>query len=149
MATAYASIRAAAGLSSKKVRNAPVSKAYPSYSKPVIDPFGPQVANDIFEMWGEDCEPTQACDSSYPDSYEYEEGEHEHWYQPELPLENVRDLEDRYRQEINKFQRAYKKMMVYALQWHYLLEECDDNAQLEKMFKDLQMIRKLTGSEVL
>jgi hypothetical protein len=69
------------------------------------------------------------------------------WYQPELPLENVRDLEEKHRQAIKKFDRAYRKMMVYALQWHYLMEECEENAQLAKQFKDIQLIRKLNGSD--
>lgn len=148
MATSYSSIRAAAGLSSKTSRCAPTSKASYHYTKPVVDPFGPQMANEIFEDWGD--EAAEPCESGYSDQLvAYEENQHEYWYQPDLPLENVRELEDRYRAEIYKFKRTYKKMMVYALQWHYLLDECEDNAQLEKMFKDLQMMRKLTGSDKL
>jgi hypothetical protein len=147
MATTYASIRAAAGLSSKAVRNAPISKSYTPYVKPVVEPFGPQVANDIFENWGEDCEPAQLSD--YGDSYDTPETVEEYWYQQELPLESLRELEERHRNEINKFQRTYKKMMVYALQWHYLIEECEENPQLDKMFRDLQLVRKLSGSDKL
>lgn len=148
MATSYSSIRAAAGLPSKASRNKPISKTYSTYVKPVIDPFGPQVANEIFDNWGEECEPTQL--SSYDDSsYGTAEVVEDCWYQPELPLENVRDLEEHYRSEINRFQRTYKKMMVYALQWHYLIEECEENPQLDKMFRDVQLVRKLSGSDKL
>lgn len=148
MATSYSSIRAAAGLSSKAVANAPGAKGYASYTKPVIDPFGPQMAQEIFEYWGDD--EAEHCDSTASDMCsKYEESDYEYWYQLDLPLESLRELEDRQRYEIKKFQRTYKKMMVYALQWHYLIEECEDNAQVEKMFKDLQMIRKLTGSDKL
>ena len=145
MATSYSSIRAAVGLSSKAAATAPLVKSS-YYPKPAIDLFGPQMAQEIFEYWGEPCETEQACDD-YPAYNLSYEPETEYWYQLDLPLENVRDLEERFRSEIVKFQRSYKKMMIYALQWHYLLDECEDNAQVEKMFNDLQMIRKLTGSD--
>lgn len=110
-----------------------------------LHPFGPQMACEIFGVF---------------DSYDYEEtayenpGEHspfeayeEDWYQTELPLENVRELEERFRREIKKMERAYRKMALHALKWHYLMEDLEDNSQLRKMFNDIQLMRKLGGSE--
>jgi hypothetical protein len=40
----------------------------------------------------------------------------------------------------------YRRISVAALKWHYLVEEAETNPQVMKMFKDLQLIRKLGGS---
>lgn len=109
------------------------------------NPFGPQMACNIFgvheyddyeltEELGEDYYPVKSSD------------EQEIWFQTELPLENVRTMEQRHLKEIRKFERAYRKMALYALKWHYLMEDLEDNAQLDKMFKDIQLMRKLGGS---
>jgi hypothetical protein len=111
------------------------------------NPFQPGLACEIFENhdYPHATEQSEACaDEPY---YHQELPLEEHWYQPELPLENLRELENRLRQEIKQFERNNRKMMIFALQWYYLLEEVEDNEQVEKLFKDLQMIRKLTGSD--
>lgn len=110
-------------------------------------PFGPGMAEDIFKI--------NYCDEAETAPYPYDEYENhskslpdeEYWYQTELPLKNVSELETELRNEIRKWERAYNKVMIYALKWHYLLEEVEENPQVKKMFQDLQMIRKLGGSD--
>lgn len=111
-------------------------------------PFGAALADDIFKLWDDEMYAT-ATESSPRDPYNEPLLDGEEPYQLDLGLENQQQLEDQLRNEIRKFKRGYHKMMVFALQWHYLMEECADNPQLEKMFKDLQLIRKLTGSEAV
>lgn len=111
------------------------------------NPFGPAMAQEIFEVYDYDeCDKACAVSDDIYDCEDTVDGE-EYWYQTELPLENVRELEERFRQEISKFDRAYRKMMVHALKWHYLMEEVEENPQVAKMFKDMQMVRKLSGSD--
>ena len=103
------------------------------------NPFGPAMADKIFDLY-------EPYEDFYYNDY-HQKYEPEGWYQLELPLENLRELEERMRAQIKRFDSAYYKMMVYALQWHYLMEEVEDNPQIKKLFQDLQMIRKLTGSD--
>ena len=55
-------------------------------------------------------------------------------------------MEQHHQTQIKKFERAYRKMAFQALKWHYLMEDIEDNAQLKKMFNDIQLMRKLGGS---
>lgn len=111
------------------------------------EPFGPMMADEIFETHNY-TEEAESCGNDGPWSLNKElPDDEEHWFQTELPLENVRDMERRLQNEIDKFRRCHRKMYIYALQWHYLMEECEDSEQIEKMFNDMQMIRKLTGSD--
>jgi hypothetical protein len=145
------SISAAAKLScvpaTKASWGATTSRNDLHYSLKNSNPFGAMLADEIFQNWDYAQSEEQCGDSEYSDAKVLPE--EEYWYQLDLPLENVRELEQRFRQEISKFQRAYRKMSVYALQWHHLMEEIEDSAQVEKMFKDLQMVRKLTGSDAV
>lgn len=120
-----------------------ISKASWASQSTTRDPFGAAMADEIFEVHyrdGEDYSPEET-------NYEYEDEDQSYQIQYDLPLESLEELEQKMRQQIHKFDRAYNRMMIYALNWHYLLEECEDDAQIEKMFKDMQMIRKLRGSD--
>lgn len=107
-------------------------------------PFGPGMAEDIFGVYDE------AEAYPYETHDEYEEiptsGE-EYWYQTSLPLKSVAELEEELRNEIRKWDRAYHRVMIYALKWFYLMEEVEENPQIKKMFQDMQMVRKLGGSD--
>jgi tRNA-dihydrouridine synthase len=104
------------------------------------------MACDIFGVYDYD-DAEEVCEAS-SDHYEQEDLPMEEvWYQAELPLENVREMEERHLREIKKFERAYRKMCHNALKWHYLMEDLKDNEQLKKMFNDIQLMRKLGGSE--
>lgn len=111
-------------------------------------PFGAAMAEEIFELYnephhyyGED----ECVSDESPQSDDYEET----WYQTELPLENLRELEERMRQQITKFEGAYSKMMIFALKWYYLEQDAETNPQVGKLFKDLQLTRKLAGSDTV
>lgn len=119
------------------------SSNYASYQKS-LPPFGPQMACDVFGVhdW-DDCEEVMDTDDYYGDEVAVEG---EYWYQTELPLENVREMEQRHLAEIKKFERAYRKMCHHAMKWHHLMEDLEDNQQLKKMFNDIQLMRKLGGS---
>lgn len=114
------------------------------------DPFGPAMAAEIFSFDEYDYdydEPKESYGQYENETESVEDLTYQYWYQTDLPLENVRELEDRFRRELRKFERAYRKMIVHALKWHYLMEDLEDNPQLDKMFKDIQLMRKLGGSE--
>ena len=119
------------------------SSGYASSQK--LHPFGPSMACDIFGVYEYD-DYEECPDEDYESDHIKEYGEGEYWYQTELPLESVREMEQRHLREIRKFERAYRKMALYALKWHYLMEDLEGNAQLDKMFKDIQLMRKLGGS---
>lgn len=111
------------------------------YNQTPKNPFGAAMAQEIFDLYSYD-------DSDwYSDNDESPVQEDTDEVQLDLPLENLRELEERMRAQIKKFDRAYHKMMIYALQWHYLQEEVEESPQIKKMFQDMQMIRKLTGSD--
>ena len=106
-------------------------------------PFGAMLANEVFDLWqGQDLED---CTSYDGDDERYEPVEE----QLDLPLENLSELEARLRIQIQKFEVGYERMMVYALQWFHLQEECEENPQVAKLFRDMQMIRKLHGSDAV
>jgi len=113
-----------------------------------FNPFGPQMACEIFnvDFYDDDAESISE-DWERNHSEEMIPSSTEYWYQLDLPLENVREIEERHRQEIKRFSRAYKQMCVHALKWHYLMEDLEDNVQLKKLFNDIQLMRKLGGSE--
>jgi hypothetical protein len=69
--------------------------------------------------------------------------------QLQLPLESPSELLERYREQIRHFERAHEKMAMYALKWHALLKDVDENSQVAKLFRDLQMVRKLFGSDFI
>lgn len=133
------------------MKASPVSSNYNYQNK--INPFGPQMACEVFgvdeyddEYDLEDCAEDEGY---YGNSVQAEDDTTEYWYQTSFELENVRELEDHHKREIKKFQRAYRKMAFQAMKWHYLMEEIEDNAQLKKMFNDIQLMRKLGGSQTV
>lgn len=111
-------------------------------------PFGAMMADEIFQTY--DYYETEECQGEGIFSVQKElPTEEEFWYQTDLPLQSKSELEDQLRSQIEHFKRAHRKMYMYALQWHYLMEEVEDSEQVSKMFRDMQMIRKLTGSEAV
>lgn len=119
------------------------------YSSPDKSPFGPMMAGEIFDLYDEDYEDPlieESDDQLAKYTELFDEG---NAYQESFELENIRDLEDRLRQQIRKFEIGYGKMMGNALKWHYLMEECEENHQVRKMFMDVQMMRKLNGSDTV
>jgi hypothetical protein len=112
------------------------------FNKPhSADPFGPGVAQEIFGLYENNSylydEPE--CDFDDGDTVEEE--------QLSLPLESVREMEARFQNEINKWKRDYRKMMVCALKYYYILRDCDEHQDLDRAFKDFQMLRKLKGCD--
>lgn len=65
--------------------------------------------------------------------------------QLELPLECKEELEYELRRLISRYRRSLERMGDYALRWHYLMEDVENSGQVEKMFNDLQFVRKLAG----
>lgn len=119
-------------------------------SKQEMHPFGPQMACEVFGVYYDDYE-------DYDSPVSAEEGYviptdlegDEYWYQAELPLETLREMEQRHLRQIKRFEQAYRKMCHHAMKWHYLMEDLEDNSQLNKMFNDIQLMRKLGGSEAV
>jgi len=120
-------------------------------------PFGPGVAQDIFECYDSDDYAEECCDADDgryyhdldpADLFDGEELQSYHFqYQPGLDLETTRELEARLRNAIRKFESSWNKMSIYALKWHYLMEELEEDSQLKKQFLDIQLMRKLKGSD--
>lgn len=121
------------------------------------DAFGPGMAEDIFG-WNSFDECDEVCDS-----YEaYDEVEDDailtdmydgvlqsfHFrHQTSLDLETNEQREARLNTAIERFDNAYKRMCLYALKWHYLQEDLEADPQLKKQFQDIQLMRKLKGSD--
>lgn len=106
---------------------------------------GVTLAQDFFGIYdyGDDCE---AVSDDY-DSDNYRLVEDIVPVQMELALETEDELRERLRRDIQRFERAYDMMSLYAVRWKQLMEDVEENPQLKKMFKDIQLMRKLSGSE--
>lgn len=128
-----------------------------SYSSGYEDPFGPGMAESVFggHDYGDDDCLEEAVGDYYrtiedldPENLFNGELQSFHFrYQEDLDLETNEERERNLRNSIRRFERAYRTMSLYALKWHYLLEEVEENPQVAKMFKDMQMMRKLGGSD--
>lgn len=112
------------------------------YNTQPRDPFGPAMAQQIFGYHESDWDPR--IDQLRIQRAEEEESEQK---QLELPLMSTAELEDELMETIGRFERGYRKMIVCALKWHHLMEDLESNPQLMRQFNDIQLIRKLSGSE--
>lgn len=144
-------------------KSASVKRAYPvsassgsSYHSRPKHPFGPGMAEDVFSVYDEDDYAMDECIDDYHPTIEELDpenlfnGEYQSFHfrhQDELDLETNEEREARLKNSIRKFESAYRRMCIYALKWHYLQEEVEENVQIKKMFKDMQMFRKLNGSD--
>lgn len=108
-------------------------------------PFGAAMAQEIFGF--SEYDPWTSVDISYESDVAEARPVEEEWYQTELPLKNIRELESELISEIEKWKMSYHRMMVFALKRFYLMEEVEENPQIKKMFNDMQMMRKLGGSD--
>ena len=127
-----------------------------SYNSRPIHPFGPGMAEDVFGIYDdrygeEDC---VEDDYAYPieeidaeDLYDGVLQSFHYRYQGSFDLETNEAKEARLKESIRRFETAYRKMSIYALKWHYLQEELEEDHQLKKLFGDIQMMRKLKGSD--
>ena len=120
-------------------------------------PFGPMMAQDIF-IYNSDDPCTEdvyyAKDSDYgikeAPLYPVIDGKIESYHysvQDELCLESKEELIQRLQYQINRMEKSYNKMCHHALKWYYLMNDVSKNPQIEKMFKDMQVVRRLSGSE--
>ena len=143
----------AVGQSSKGYASASSSSSYNSKSQ---DPFGPGMAESIFNLYDLDFDECveDIHDGYYPqgeldpeDLYNGETQSFHFRYQETLDLETNEEREARLKNAIRRFEQAYRVMSVYALKWHYLQEDLEDHEDLKKMFRDIQMLRKLKGSD--
>ena len=143
-----------------RVKALPVGASYgssSSYASTTKNPFGPGLAEEFFDVengYDDDCEVMDdgyygrvVADVDDADLFNGETHSYHYRHQSELMLETPEELSTRLTQQIRRWERAYRKMAIYALKWHYLEEEADENPQVAKMFKDLQMFRKLAGSD--
>jgi hypothetical protein len=117
-----------------------LSGNYNSYMKKLS---GPELAEHIFNI--NVPEPYEDNDRKDQDYFDYltNTTDEDIGYQFELKLENPNEILSKYKNSIEKYDRAYKKMSNYALQWYLLQEDVGNNGQIEKMYKDLQMMRRL------
>ena len=127
-----------------------------SYNSRPIHPFGPGMAEDVFGAYDdryadEDCVEIEydyaVEDIDEEDLFDGVLQSYHFRYQGSFDLETNEEKETRLRNAIRRFEIAYRKMAVYALKWHYLEEELEADPQLKKMFGDIQMMRKLKGSD--
>jgi hypothetical protein len=109
-----------------------------------FNPFGPLMAEDTFRGNGYLGCDDEVVESEYDDVYAIVDEEP---YQLELPLTPVAELEEQLRQKISHLDRHYRAIAKAAMQWHYLQDEIEENENLAKQWRDLQMTRKLSGSD--
>lgn len=121
----------------------------PANTRAEEGPYGPAMVCEIFNT---DYYDGNSVTSLNELESAIDEGDVDEVVEPsqlDLPLENLDELERKLRNTLRKFEDGYEKMAMYALQWHYLMEDCEEHPQLEKMFKDLQMMRRMTGSDAV
>lgn len=126
--------------SSKSIKGSVGSSS--RYKSQPRDPFGAAMAQEIFGYHENDWDPK--LDQIRIQRAEEEENEEK---QLELPLMSTAELEDELMEMIGRFERGYRKMILFALKWHHLMEDLESNPQLMRQFNDIQLIRKLSGSE--
>lgn len=107
---------------------------------------GALLAANVFGAHGDDewedmsdCEAVET--SSAMSEHLVEDGEH----QLEFDMFNQQEVEEDLRQVIRRYNNALEKMGMAALQWHWLQEDVERFGQIEKMFKDMQLCRRLCG----
>jgi hypothetical protein len=140
-------------------------KAYavtPAYSNgsvipKVSDPFGPEMAAHIFDAYdyGDDDCAVEASDYygereeklDPEDLFNGELHSYHFRYQEELDIETPQELAENLRHIKRKFRVAHQRMAHHALKWFYLSQDIENNPQIKKMFDDLQLMRKLSGSQ--
>lgn len=70
-------------------------------------------------------------------------------YQLSLELESKEEIEQKLRHQIKKYEYGYEKMSIYALRWYQLIEDISSDEELEQLFNDLQMLRKLRRDDLI
>jgi len=114
------------------------------------------MAQDVFDLWyydGDDClevyEDSNVCleNVKEEDLFDGELQSYHFRYQGELEIETAEELNEQLRTSARKFEQAYRKISHHALKWHWLMQDIEKNPQLKKMFGDIQLMRKLNGSE--
>lgn len=131
-------------------------KSYSSYNANPQNPFGPGMAESIFNLHDFDLDDCVEVGDDYfyaqgeldpEDLFDGETQSFHFRYQEELDLETNEEREQRLKNSIRRFEQAYRVMSMYALKWHYLEEDLEEHDDLKKMFRDIQMLRKLKGSD--
>jgi hypothetical protein len=69
--------------------------------------------------------------------------------QLQLPLESPQALLAHYRLMIHRYEQGYERMAAFALKWHSLMADVEHDPTIKKMFTDMQVMRKLTGSTLI
>lgn len=69
-------------------------------------------------------------------------------YQYSLNLERIEDREKRLQSIIDKYEETFKTLGMYALRWHYLMEDVEENTGVADMFENMQLLRRLSGGKV-
>jgi hypothetical protein len=110
-------------------------------------PTGPALAEQTYDI--NDWEDELCSDSSdYDDDVNVQAEDYLYdQYQYTLDLESPLELQQRMQQQIRKYERAYERMCMDALRWHQLMDDVENNPQIEKAFAQMQLLRKLSGSE--
>ncbi len=98
------------------------------------------------EVFGLNNEAVGDSDSSY---YVQSQNYCNEYEQLELRLEDPRDILRHYKRMINHYERGFEKMCLYALKWYELEQDAADDNVIGKLLRDIQILRKLSGSRVL
>ena len=69
-------------------------------------------------------------------------------YQYTLNLERIEDREEKLQSIIDKYEETFKILGMYALRWHYLMEDVEENTSVADMFENMQLLRRLSGGKV-
>lgn len=69
-------------------------------------------------------------------------------YQYSLNLERIEDREEQLLRLIDKYERTFERLSMYALRWHYLMDDVENNTSISEMFESLQLLRRLSGGKV-
>lgn len=103
----------------------------------------------IAEDDGSVCADLCSDEGSYnPCDDDYEIVEVPYNYQYSLNLETIEDREEELQRMIRKTENLYESLGMYALRWHYLMQDVENNPGIESMFDNLQLLRKLSGGTV-
>lgn len=106
---------------------------------------GASLAANVFGVYGGDeCMSIDDC-SEYESSFNSDDLVPDGEYQLEFDLFNQEEIEDDLRATIRRYEEALEKMGTFALKWHWLQEDIEKYGQIEKMFKDMQVCRRLCG----
>lgn len=117
---------------------------------PKYKPTGPSLADNLYRIGWDDSEDCVVIEDVSDGEYLNEKDSDSYMgSQGSLELETPLELQERLQRSIRHYGRGYAKMCIAAMRWHQLMEDVIDDEEIEKLFKEMQMIRKLRSDPFL